>query len=304
MNNGPDTSNGESQPSALILGGKRGLLGQALDHCFSTRGWTTTAQGGGDIDIFDQQALAGLIDQVEPDVVFNTIAYTRVDQAEDHAEEADRLNRRFPLMLARVLKTRGIPLVTYSTDFVFDGRKQKPYQVSDNPNPLCVYGKSKLAGERALQDSGLDKLMIIRTSWLFGPWKQNFVHTMVELAKTKKTISVVHDQVGSPTYTLDLARYTGKLVNEGVTGVVHLCNSGQASWCELASEALSASGSNCKVQAIDSSQYPQKAKRPPYSVLDTSSFSSVCREKPRPWPLALRDYMFGFEADEVGCDDV
>ncbi len=300
--NEESTNNGNSKPIALILGGKRGLLGQALDYCFSSRGWSTHAQGGGDVDIFDQQALAWLIDRVEPDVVFNTIAYTAVDQAEEHAEEADRLNRRFPFMLARILKTRSIPLVTYSTDFVFDGRKQKPYQVTDEPNPICVYGKSKLAGERALQDSGLDKLLIIRTSWLFGPWKNNFVHTMVELAKTRKSLSVVHDQVGSPTYTLDLARYTGKLFTEGATGVFHLCNSGQASWCELASETLATTGSNCKIQAIDSSQYPQKAKRPPFSVLDTSSFSSFCHEKPRPWPLALRDYMFGFEADEVECD--
>ena len=295
-------NNGGFQPVALILGGKRGLLGQALDYCFASRGWITHAQGGGDIDVFDQQALAGLIDEVEPDVVFNTIAYTAVDLAEDHAEEADRLNRRFPLMLVRVLKTRSIPLVTSSTDFVFDGRKQKPYQITDEPNPICVYGKTKLAGERALQDSGLDKLLIIRTSWLFGPWKKNFVHTIVEQAKLKKSLSVVHDQVGSPTYTLDLARYTGKLINERATGVFHLCNSGQASWCELASEALATSGSSCKVQAVDSSQYPQKARRPAFSVLDTSIFSSLCHEKPRPWPLALRDYLFGFEAHEVECD--
>ena len=220
------------------------------------------------------------------------VAYTRVDQAEEEKELAFQLNRRLPTLLGNVARKKDIYLVHYSTDFVFDGKKNTPYTPQDKTNPLSVYGKSKLEGENSLLDKTWNKLLIIRTAWLFGPNKTNFVARILELAQNKETLNVVHDQVGSPTYTIDLANYTLELIKKAAHGLYHLSNSGQASWCELASEAVKCAGLHCRVNPITSSEYPQKAVRPPYSVLDCSEFIDLTGIKPRPWIQALRDYIF------------
>lgn len=287
----------------LILGGKRGLLGQALVYVLRRKGYTVLEHGVEDVDIFDTQALCTFLDQVQPDCVLNSIAYTQVDAAEKEPEMAFRLNKTFPHILANITRNRDIYLVSYSTDFVFDGNKQAPYSPEDEPHPISIYGKSKLEGERELCRLGPSKLLIIRTSWLFGPWKLNFVHRVLELAEQKKLLPVVHDQVGSPTFTLDLGHYTENLIRQQATGIFHVCNSGQASWCELAAEALGTVGRNCQVQAVTSDYFPQSAPRPFYSVLDNSKYSMLSGKKPRAWPLALRDYLFCFESEHMDLED-
>jgi dTDP-4-dehydrorhamnose reductase len=293
---------GPHGPRALIFGGKRGLLGQALTQYLGHQGWETVAQGSEDVDIFDRKALQEYIQRVEPDCVLNALGYTQVDRAEDEPELAYKLNATFPGILAECLQDNGAYLISYSTDYVFDGLGLEPYSCEDVPRPKSVYGKSKLAGERTLLDSGMDQLIVIRTSWLFGPWRTNFVQKIIEQAKQSSNLKVVHDQVGSPTYTLDLACYTCKLFQHDVSGIFHICNSGQASWCELAAEALGISGKSCTVQPLTSQEYRQQASRPAFSVLDASRFSQVTGEKPRPWMQALRDYMYFFETHEMDED--
>lgn len=296
-------NNCKNGPKALILGGKHGLLGKSLAHFLRCHGWETISQGREDVDICNYDSLAKYIEKIEPECILNTIAYTKVDQAEDEKDLAFSLNKTFPSNLARIIQDKDIYLITYSTDYVFDGKKHSPYTCADQTNPLSIYGQSKLAGEKALLESGLDKLLIIRTSWLFGPWKTNFVNKMIDLACKQSKIKVVHDQVGSPTYTLDLACYTCRLFQHDVNGIFHICNRGQASWCELAAETLNIAGLDCSIEPISSDEFPQKAKRPSYSILDTSKFTEVTHEKPRPWLQALRDYMFCFQSDHISCED-
>ena len=228
-------------------------------------------------------------------MVFNTVSYTQVDRAEDEPDAAWRLNRDFPAALGRIAPKVGFRLVHYSTDFVFDGRKTQPYTLSDEPNPLSVYGKSKLAGENALLRSGLSGLLILRTAWLFGPGRKNFVLTILTLAKSREQLGVVHDQIGSPTYTVDLAKNTLRLLDApDAQGIFHLVNSGQASWCELAAEAVKLAGLSCTVNAITTAEYPTKAVRPAFSVLSTEKYTQRTGHTPRSWLQALQDYVFQF----------
>jgi dTDP-4-dehydrorhamnose reductase len=138
----------------------------------------------------------------------------------------------------------------------------------------------------------LTRLLIIRTAWLFGPYRINFVDRIIELAGEKASLNVVHDQIGSPTLTSDLAQHTRELVNSGGEGIYHLVNTGKASWCELAAETVACMGLACRIQAIPSREYPQKAERPAYSVLDTTAFTRTTGRTPRPWIKALRSYLF------------
>ena len=281
--------------SAVVLGGKTGLLGQALCMAMTRRGWTVHAPGRADLDLFDRPAVEDYLTRTGADTLFNTVAYTKVDQAEDEPSEAARLNRQLPLVLGQAARNAGVRLVHYSTDFVFNGRKTTPYTTEDQPDPRSVYGSTKLQGERELLALGLPGLLIIRTSWLFGPCKINFVTRILELAAARPELSVVHDQVGSPSYTPDLAANSLALVESGAAGLFHLANSGQASWCELAAEAVRGADLPCRVKPITSAQYPQKAVRPAYSVLDLSKFTAATGITPRPWLQALREFLFSRE---------
>lgn len=281
--------------SAVVLGGKTGLLGQALCMAMTRRGWTVHAPGRADLDLFDRPAVEDYLTRTGADILFNTVAYTKVDQAEDEPSEAARLNRQLPLVLGQAARNAGVRLVHYGTDFVFNGRKTTPYTTEDQPDPRSVYGSTKLQGERELLALGLPGLLIIRTSWLFGPCKINFVTRILELAAARPELSVVHDQVGSPSYTPDLAANSLALVESGAAGLFHLANSGQASWCELAAEAVRGADLPCRVKPITSAQYPQKAVRPAYSVLDLSKFTAATGITPRPWLQALREFLFSRE---------
>ena len=281
--------------SAVVLGGKTGLLGQALCMAMTRRGWNVHALGREDLDIFDRPAVEDFLARSGATTLFNTVAYTKVDQAEDEPAEAARLNRQLPLTLGQACRKAGVPLVHYSTDFVFNGKKKCPYTPDDAPDPRSVYGRTKLQGERELLGLDLPGLLIIRTSWLFGPCRINFVTRILELAATRPELSVVDDQIGSPSYTPDLAANSLALVESGASGIFHLANSGQASWCELAAEAVRGADLPCRIKPIHSSEYPQKACRPAYSVLDLAKFTAATGITPRPWLQALREFLFSRE---------
>lgn len=278
--------------TAIVLGGKTGLLGQALSAALRNQGWQVHALGRGDVDIFALPALEHFLEKTRAQVLFNTVAYTQVDQAEDEPAQASLLNRQLPLTLGKAVAQSKTKLVHFSTDFVFSGQKDTPYKPDDLPEPTSVYGQTKLQGERELLELNLSDLLIIRTSWLFGPGRINFVTRILELAAQRSELSVVHDQVGSPSYTLDLAENTLALLNSGATGIFHLANAGQASWCELAAEAVRCADIPCQILPITSDQYPQKAQRPAYSVLDLSHFTAATGLTPRPWIQGLRDFLF------------
>lgn len=281
-----------ARPRAVVLGGRTGLLGQSLVLALRNGGWDAVPVGRDDVDVLDAERLADFIDKASPQAVFNTVAWTQVDLAEEHEQEAAQLNRALPASLGRIVRDTGMHLVHLSTDFVFNGRKTTPYTTDDTPDPASVYGATKLAGEAALLSIAPDNCCIVRTAWLFGPGRRNFVQTILGLCTAKDDIQVVHDQTGSPTYTVDLAAGCVRLAELRATGLFHVVNAGQASWCELASEAVHLAGLHCKVHAITSKDWPQKAARPAYSVLDTSRFTDVTGIVPRPWPQALRDYIY------------
>jgi len=277
---------------ALVLGGASGLLGQSLTLALREAGFDVFAASRTDFDPTDKDALTRAVDEYKPDFVCNTVAYTAVDLAESEPDLAAALNKSLPAMLGRVCRDKDVGLIHYSTDFVFDGKKASPYLETDPVNPQSVYGKTKLAGERALAELGLDNLYVLRTAWIFGPGKNNFVAKILGLAKQRPSLNVVHDQRGSPTYTVDLARYTLALLEAGAPGLYHVVNSGRASWCELTAEAVSVAGIDCRIEAITTDQYPLPAKRPAYSVLDTAKFTAATGVTPRPWVQALRDYVY------------
>lgn len=281
--------------SAVVLGGKTGLLGQALSLALTRQGWAVHAPGRDELNLFERPAVEDYLARTKAEVLFNTVAYTKVDQAEDEPAEASRLNRQLPLILGKAVQSAGVSMVHYSTDFVFSGRKTSPYAPGDQTAPCSVYGQTKLQGERELMALGLPNLLIIRTSWLFGPCKTNFVTRILELAASRPELSVVHDQIGSPSYTPDLAAGSLALLEKGARGLFHLANAGQASWCELATEAVRGADLACRIKPIPSSEYPQKACRPAYSVLDLGAFTAATGIAPRPWLQALREFLFSRE---------
>jgi dTDP-4-dehydrorhamnose reductase len=281
-----------AKPKLMVLGGATGLLGQALVHAAILGGHEVIASSRNDFDPLKSDSVAEYIDAHSPDIICNTIAYTQVDKAEEDEEEALGLNRLFPRILGRLVRERDIYLLHCSTDFVFNGRKKTPYVESDETAPMSVYGRSKLEGEKALLELQLEKLCIVRTAWLFGPGRKNFVSTILDLCRAGKALNVVHDQIGCPTYTTDLAAYCMHLLDANGQGIFHVTNSGQASWCELASEAARLSQLECSITPIPSAEYPQKAVRPAYSVLDCSRFTETTGITPRSWSRALADYIF------------
>ena len=282
-----------AKPTIMVLGGATGLLGQALVQAAAIGGYEVVASARNDFNPLDAESVAAYIDAHAPGIICNTIAYTQVDKAEDEEEQALNLNRLFPRILGRIVKERpSIYLLHCSTDFVFNGRKKEPYRETDATDPLNVYGRSKLEGEKALLELQIEKLCIVRTAWLFGPGKKNFVSTILGLCGTGKSLNVVHDQIGSPTYTTDLAAYCIHLLEAGGRGIFHVTNSGQASWCELASEAARLAQIECPIMPVTSGEYPHKAVRPAYSVLDCSKFTETTGITPRSWSRALSDYIF------------
>ena len=290
----------DSPTSILVYGSDLGMLGPDLIGEIRRRrgvpasGRTEDYVVGRDLPDFDatnEEAVREDFEQSRPDVVYNCAAYTNVDGCEENVKAAYDCNEVIPRNLARACKEHGALLVHVSTDFVFDGEKDEPYREEDATNPLSVYGKSKLAGERAVIESGCEYL-ICRTAWLYGAHGKNFVTTMLRLAAERPEVAVVADQFGSPTWTADLARMMLTLVEKEARGIVHTANAGRASWCDLAREAIRLAGLDTKVKPIAAADYPRKARLPVRSsVLATDKYAALTGQAPRDWHDALRQFV-------------
>jgi dTDP-4-dehydrorhamnose reductase len=259
------------------------------------------------VDITNKRATGALINRIRPDVVIHAAAMTDVDGCEACPKKAYKINAKGAKNVALACKSAGAALIYISTDFVFDGKKKKPYKESDKTSPLSVYGDSKLKGELAVKKA-LKKYFILRTSWLYGKNGKNFVDTIIAKAKSEKLLKVVDDQVGSPTYTKDLAKAIHALLQKiqsrpghpaglyrpglGIGfGIYHISNSGAVPWFNYAREILKLTGSRTKVVPISSKELARPAKRPAMSVLDNSKFIKFTGYRMRNWQEALKDYV-------------
>ncbi len=243
-------------------------------------------------DITDQKQIAGVIKKAKPDIVVHTAAWTDVDGCELDRKRAYRINTEGAKNVARACRAIGAKLVYISTDFVFDGKKKSPYKETDKTNPLSVYAESKLKGEAAVKKA-LKEYFILRTGWLYGRHGKNFVDTIAAKAGKDGILKVVDDQVGSPTYTVDLAKAIRSLLDRIVTGygVYHISNSGSVSWYEYAKAILKLSGIKARVAPISSKELDRPAKRPAMSVMDNSKFEKFTGYKMRGWRAALKEYL-------------
>ncbi|MFH4969242.1 dTDP-4-dehydrorhamnose reductase [Gaetbulibacter sp. M240] len=231
-----------------------------------------------DLDITDLGQVQQFFKTNNLDYCVNCAAYTAVDKAETEKEAAFNINVTGAKNLAMACEANLVVLVHISTDFVFDGTSNRPYKETDAPNPLSVYGKTKLEGELAIQNN-LKEHFIIRTSWLYSEHGNNFVKTMLRLAKTKDEISVVSDQIGSPTYAGDLAEVIIRIILRGSNdyGVYHFSNEGEISWYDFATAIFEQGKKEIEVKPIKTESYPTAAKRPKFSVLDTSKIKNILK---------------------------
>lgn len=245
-------------------------------------------------DIADREGTITEIVSAKPDMVIHTAAYTDVDGCEAKPEKADEVNALGTETVALACQKSGAFLIYISTDFVFGGKKETPYLEQDLPNPINVYGRSKLAGEKFVQ-SILEKFIIVRSSWLFGRGGRNFVDTLLKKAQTEKTIEVVKDQFGAPTYTEDLARGIGSLIAADTrsNGIYHITNSGSCSWYELAQEIKEITNLDANIVPISSEQHRTSTRRPEMSILENRRYQELTGETLRPWKEALKEYLLG-----------
>lgn len=276
--------------------GATGQLGSDLCRELAPVGLVELAHS--DMEITDVNSVSQAMQKCHPDVVINTAAFHRVDDCETEQDKAFQVNTLGARNIAVATQELGAKLVHISTDYVFGGESESrtiPYTEFGTPIPPNLYGKSKLAGENLVQHL-CSKYFIIRTSGLFGIAGSsgkggNFVETMLTLAKERDELRVVNDQVFSPTYTKDLARKIGQLIETEFYGIFHITNRGACSWYEFTKEILRLTGLKTPVIPITSDQYPQKAKRPRYSVLDNYHLRLLGMDDMRPWQEALVDYM-------------
>jgi len=273
----------------LILGHK-GMLGSDL-HLRLFAFHDVTGKDIEDFDISSQGACEEVIAETEPDIVINAAAYTNVDGCESDSDACFSVNAEGVKNIALACRQKRIKIVHFSTDYVFDGTRKTPYQEDDKCTPLNVYGKSKLAGEQYLKQFS-DNFLLIRSAWLYGKNGKNFVKTIIEKARTEKLLKIVDDQVGSPTFTWDLAAAVQLLIEDQHTGIFHITNRGNCSWYEFAVKILkSACIPDVTVKPIKSDELERPARRPHYSVLTCRKFSETTGKVMRYWQVALDDYI-------------
>lgn len=272
----------------ILITGANGMLGSDLKEVLKSHELILT--GSKDLDITDQNKVFQFISENSPDIVINAAAYTAVDNCETHYNDAYAVNALGPKYLAISCKNMNIPLIHISTDYVFEGSKKSPLVEEDKIGPKTVYGKTKLEGEKFIQEN-CKKYFIIRTAWLFGINGKNFVQTMLNLSKNQKEIRVVNDQVGSPTFSYDLAISIKELLNSDKYGIYHLTNKGECSWYEFAKKIFELSKIDIKVIPVSSEEYPRPAPRPHYSVLSNQKWINSGFTPMRNYEDALNEYL-------------
>lgn len=242
------------------------------------------------IDITDGESASRFVIQTRPDVIVNCAAFSNVDACETHISEAFAVNAGGARNVAIAGKQAGAKVIHISTDYVFDGTENRPYIETDKTNPLSVYGKSKLEGELAFQDI-MGNYLIIRTAWLFGPHRRNFVTTMLELGRKNRSVSVVTDQHGSPTYTTDLSDAIRTAILKDLRGIYHVTNSGTCSRYEWAQKIFELTGNEVTVLPLKTADYKRPARVPQNSSLDCTKYATTTGLKMRPWHVALEEYI-------------
>ena len=273
----------------ILITGSNGMLGHDLQEALKDNHELvlTTSKT---LDITDKQNTINFICDVKPDIVINSAAYTDVDGCEQNQELAYAVNGEGVRNLALACREINCPLVHVSTDYVFNGKNDKPWVENDEIGPISIYGKSKLKGEEAIFEI-LDKYFIVRTAWLYGINGKNFPKTMLELAQNHSEITVVYDEVGTPTYTPDLAYGISKLIETDYYGIYHLTNSGSCSWCEFARYIFKVADVDVKVIPVTASEFARPAPRPTYSVLKNKNWIEHGFKPLRSYKEAIKEYI-------------
>ena len=285
----------------ILIIGRNGQLGRSIYKIVNTANGGSLPPsefifaGREELDLSNNNSIINYFDNHDKfDIIINCAAYTAVDKAEEEYELANQINHLAVKQLAQTAKSQDSKLIHISTDYVFDGESNKPYIETDETNPINVYGKTKLAGEKALQEIMPTDAIIIRTSWVYSEYGNNFVKTMLRLSKERGEINVVDDQIGSPTYATDLADIILEIIKnkefrekDQVTQIYHYSNKGEISWCDFSKEIFRMSNINCKVKPITTEQYPTPAKRPKNTLMDKSKIIGTYRIKMLFWKNSL-----------------
>ena len=282
----------------ILVTGKNGQLGRSIQKLISNfNHHKFTLTGREELDLSSSESISKYFDTYSHfDVIINCAAYTAVDRAEDEIDLANRINHLAVKKLAEFANLQNAKLIHISTDYVFDGKNESLYLESDNPNPINVYGKTKLLGEKAAQETMPNNLIILRTSWVYSEFGNNFVKTMMKLGYEKNEINVVSDQLGSPTYASDLAKAILHIIlNDNLnkksfpTEIFHFSNMGETSWSDFAKEIFKLSNLNCKVTPINTDQYPTTAVRPKNTTLSKEKITKQFRFQIPLWKQSLKE---------------
>lgn len=281
----------------VLVTGVKGQLGYDVVNELEKRGIEAVGVDIQKMDITNAESVNQVIGDIAPDAVVHCAAYTAVDAAEDNVEVCRKVNADGTQNIANMCKKLDIPMIYISTDYVFDGEGERPWQPDDERHPLNVYGQTKYEGELAVQNT-LDKYFIVRIAWVFGVNGKNFIKTMLNLGQTRDHVSVVNDQFGSPTYTYDLARLLVDMVQSDKYGIYHATNEGICTWYEFACEIFKQAELNVKVEPVTADQYPAKAKRPSNSRMSKDKLTENGFEKLPTWQDALSRYLVALKENE------
>ena len=283
--------NGGKWIMKVLVTGVKGQLGHDVMNELALRGIEGIGVDVEEMDITDRTACETVISQEKPDAVIHCAAYTAVDAAEDNLELCRKINAEGTRNIARVCKAMDIKMMYISTDYVFNGGGERPWEPDDHREPLNVYGLTKYEGEIAVEQN-VQKYFIVRIAWVFGANGKNFIKTMLRLGKEKGAVSVVNDQIGSPTYTYDLARLLVDMIQTDKYGRYHATNEGLCSWYEFACEIFRQAGMDeVKVTPVDSDGFPAKAKRPSNSRMSKEKLTENGFERLPSWQNALERYL-------------
>lgn len=282
----------------ILITGANGQLGNEMRVLAKENaGYTYFFTDIEELDICNEQEVDRFVGDNRIDVIVNCAAYTAVDNAEDNRELNDRLNHLAPGYLARAAQKRGAAIIQVSTDYVFDGTNHIPYTEDEPTCPASAYGTAKLAGEKNVLDS-CEKAVIIRTAWLYSIYGNNFVKTMIRLGKERDTLGVIFDQVGTPTYARDLAQIIYTIINKGIVrGIYHFSDEGVCSWYDFTVAIHRLAGiTDCRVNPIHTADYPTKAARPHYSVLDKTKIKETFGIRIPHWEESLQKCIEGLNS--------
>jgi dTDP-4-dehydrorhamnose reductase len=288
----------------ILVTGSNGQLGSELKALIPHYpNWNFQFSDLPELDICNSESVQQLVKDKQIDTIINCAAYTNVDKAETDIPLAQKVNSEGPGILAQIAKSNGLLLIHISTDFVFDGNKSIPYQIHDICNPLSVYGKTKWAGEKQIRQHNPSHL-IIRTSWLYSSYGNNFVKTIQRLCNEREQLGIVVDQVGTPTYAGDLAKAILEILGNPKVGhaknnTYHFSNEGVASWYDFAVAIQDLSGTSCQISPIPTSAYPLPAKRPSFSVMDKTTIKEDFKIAIRHWQAALKECIEQIKKQQV-----